>query len=220
MQRGQSAAKRTASADGDRRLPSIASSEYYSRLEALELQLQEERKRRVNVEKTIQFLKEEQKDDRRTSGQAMSRSDLPVNPQSVLTELSLFLHQQRGGSSSRGSQRSAASSRRAAADGSTGRPPVQDIPTSASAQKPPRQPPVPRPPLLCSRQAVDSSATLWSVERHVKPQLPSQAKGCRNCDATPNRFARKRTSDVEVYLTQQRHDQRMQHLANFQLTPF
>jgi hypothetical protein len=217
MQRGQSASKRTSSADGDRRLPSIASSEYYSRLEALELQLQEERKRRVNVEKTIQCLKQEQELESRPSGQSHTKgADLPVDPRSVLTELSLFLHQQRGEGSSRGSQRSAASSRRAAADGSAGRAPAHAVPEPA--QKPPRQPPVPRPPLLCSRP--QDVGALWSVERHVKPQLPAQAKGCRNSDATPNRFARKRTSDVEVYLTRERHDQRMQHLANFQLTPF
>lgn len=189
------------------KLPSIASSEYYSRLEALELQLQEERKRRLHVEQTIKLLKRE------SPAQPPDAQSLPANPQSVLTELSLFLHQQqRTDGSSRSSLRSAVSSRRAA-DGSEGR-------VSHSSPKAKATRSVPRPPLLCPRAPDAAAESPWRVEKHVKPPLPTQAKGTRNSDATPNRFAKKRASGVDVYLTQQRHEERMQHLANFQLSPF
>lgn len=208
------------SRSGSSRLPSITSSEYHSRLEALELQLVEERRRRLHVEKVITVLKSDADQAAQVSEgvAAAARSDVaPVQP-SVLTELSLYMLQKEqakreGAGSTRSSARASSANRESA-------------PVTPKPVHPPPVAPIPKAPgrdLLsvgrneCKSQALGVS---WELPKHVKPPLPPQAKGNSSCEATPNRYAKKRTDSVEVYVNKQRHDKRMELLMNFQLGPF
>lgn len=219
---------------GGIKLPSITSSEYVSRLEALEIQLKEERRRRKNVEDTISLL-------RNDGGVNKSSAECPVamtarncvNPTSVLTELSLFLLQKEvpsavpqrppsvPASSPRevtpaGAKKQHPQATNAAHTHSIPKPPelqrdANRSPTASSGRK--KQ-------LSSARTLVSQGRTEWVIPERVKPPLPPQAKGNNSCEATPLRYSKKRASEVDVYLTKQRHENRINMLMNFQLGPF
>lgn len=173
-----------------RQSASICSSEFYSRVEALQLQLKEERKRRENVEKTIRRLVSDN-----------TETNATVSAAPLLTEAALYLLQNR--SDAKPDERSIRSGVGAVASSQRS--------SSKSVQENDK-------PVVTIRKAPSSFE--WAVAKHLKPPLPPQAKGNSNTEATPHRFSRKRVDAVDVYVTKQRHEKRMQMLHDFQLPPF
>ncbi len=170
---------------------SSCSSIIASRLEALQLQLDEERRRRMAVEQEISSF---------PSSKTPQTSDQPSLVRLTSAALKNSVPQPP-------SADDAVSARSTAAAPSSSRAPLpsESFPTSAGRTA------------SATRRASASITRpdpYANTPKRLKDPLPPQAKGCA---ASPHLFGRRKVSNVDVYLSQTRHEQRMQALHQFQL---
>ena len=187
---------------------SSCSSIIASRLDALQLQLQEERKRRLEVERAITSFES-------TRGEAVDPSVPTSMPALVrLTSAALKRNPPQpppAAAAECASQRSAAvascsSSAPRSVDGTSersgnGRSANRDKRPASGLPKPQNSP------------ASVTRSDPFQIPKRLKDPLPPQARG----GSSNPMFGKRKVSDVDIYLAQARHEQRMQALHQFQL---
>jgi len=198
---------------------SLCSSEYKSRIEALQLQLEHERKRRLEVLEAISAMSNDTKVPPTTAGLAeevlrssvMERATTSKAP-SVRSQKSLSSTPpvvqveatQQHLPSIINVAPSIGSSKKTPEDKSSGRPANGNVPNATVQPQPPSAPFV----------VVSASTDAKKPAVGGKPPLPPQARGL---SGRKLHFGKRRTSSVDVYLTTARHEKRLEQIQRFQL---
>ena len=199
---------------------SIASSEYYSRLEALTLQLQAEAERRRAVEKAIQKIASSKSAPNPDAEGASPRTaTTPRSERAVAIPTALPLRAS--------SLMAAASNDKAGGVESwlKGQTKAGETNTAGSASKPPKastkpgKPPLAKgssstsPPKRRSSMLDDVAGDSLNIPKHIKPSLPKQARGTT---APTSKNGRRKVPLSAMYVNQLRHQQREEKLARFE----
>jgi hypothetical protein len=220
---------------------SIASSEFHSRLTALQLQLEEEHKRRLEVEKAIQQLSRESVatpkggcGDGASVGRASAVSSnriKPIVPQLLSEDALANIDVVSTSSSKRAGGGVAAWVTNQLR---TATPPVAvRTPTATSSTAGSNRPPIPRPPPIDKKVTVEgpqlpldqyhvipTGAGTILMPKKLKPPLPPLAKpisaGKSVGSGQGSKHHRRKLNPCDLYEAQIRHERREQLLVNFE----